>query len=827
IPVTPTAAANGLTLVNNASATGGGDPTCPADATRCTPTTSTPVNAPQLTLVKTASAANFVVGVPASYTLTATNTGTAATTAGAVVTDTVPATLTLGTMPPGCENSGQVVTCTIAAGLAIGASSAFVIPVTPTAAASGTTVTNTATVSGGGDATCPAETARCESTTNTPVNAPQLTLVKSAPTSFVVGVASAYTLTVTNTGTAATTAAATVTDTVPASLTLGTMPAGCAASGQVVTCTIAAGLAVNDDVAFVIPVTPTAAANGTTVTNTATVSGGGDPTCPADATHCASTVNTPVDAPQLTIVKTASAANFVVGVAASYTLTVTNTGTAATTADASVSDTVPASLTLGTMPANCANSGQVVTCTIPAGLAIGASASFVIPVTPTAAANGTTVTNTATVSGGGDATCPADATRCSSTTNTPVNAPQLTIVKTASAANFVVGVPASYTLTVTNSGSAATTADATVGDTVPASLALGTMPAGCAANGQVVTCTIPAGLAIGASASFVIPVAPTPAANGTTVTNTATVSGGGTQCPAAANCSSTVDVPVNAPQLTIAKTASASNFVVGVPASYTLTATNTGSAATTADASISDTVPASLTLGAMPAGCTANGQVVTCTIPAGLAIGASASFVIPVAPTPAANGTTVTNTATVSGGGTQCPAAANCSSTVDVPVNAPQLTIVKTASASNFVVGLPANYTLTATNTGSAATTADASISDTVPASLTLGTMPAGCTANGQVVTCTIPAGLAIGASASFVIPVTPTPAANGTTVTNTATVSGGGTQCPAAANCSSTVDVPVNAPQLTIAKTASASNFVVGLPANYTLTATNTGSAA
>jgi len=69
-----------------------------------------------------------------------------------------------------------------------------------------------------------------------------------------------------------------VTDTIPTGLTLGTLPTGCTASGQTVSCTIAAGLAVGVPIQFTIPVTPTAAA-GNSVSNTATVSGGGDVAC--------------------------------------------------------------------------------------------------------------------------------------------------------------------------------------------------------------------------------------------------------------------------------------------------------------------------------------------------------------------------------------------------------------------------------------------------------------------------------------------------------------------------------------------------------------------
>ncbi len=821
IPVTPTIAAT-PSVTNTATVSGGGDSTCPADA-RCTSTTTTPVNTPQLTLTKTASAASFVVGVPASYTLSLQNTGTATTFAVSTITDTIPTGLTIGTLPVGCTAAGQTVTCTVPAGLAVGGSTSFVIPVTPTLAAT-PSVTNTASVTGGGDPTCPAD-ARCSSTTTTPVNTPQLTLVKTAaPTPFVVGQPASYTLSLSNTGTAATTAVATITDTIPTGLTIGTLPAGCTVAGQTVTCTVPAGLAVGGgSTSFVIPVTPTLAATPS-VTNTASVSGGGDPTCPADA-RCSSTTTTPVNTPQLTLVKTATPTPFVVGAPASYTLSLSNTGTAATTAVATITDTIPTGLTIGTLLAGCTVAGQTVTCTVPAGLAAGGSTSFVIPVTPTLAAT-PSVTNTASVTGGGDPTCPANA-RCSSTTTTPVNTPQLTLVKTATPTPFVVGAPASYTLSLSNTGTAATTAVATITDTIPTGLTIGTLPAGCTAAGQTVTCTVPAGLAAGGSTSFVIPVTPTLAAT-PSVTNTASVTGGGDPtCPADARCSSTTTTPVNTPQLTLTKTASAATFTVGQPASYTLSLSNTGTAATTAVATITDTIPTSLTIGTLPAGCTAAGQTVTCTVPAGLAAGGSTSFVIPVTPTLAAT-PSVTNTASVSGGGDPtCPADARCSSTTTTPVNTPQLTLVKTASPSPFVVGQPASYTLSLSNTGTAATTAVATITDTIPASLTIGTLPAGCTAAGQTVTCTVPAGLAAGGSTSFVIPVTPTLAAT-PSVTNTASVTGGGDPtCPADARCSSTTTTPVNTPQLTLTKTASAATFTVGQPASYTLSLSNTGTAA
>uniref|UniRef100_UPI001F581EB8 DUF11 domain-containing protein n=1 Tax=Luteimonas aquatica TaxID=450364 RepID=UPI001F581EB8 len=101
-------------------------------------------------------------------------------------------------------------------------------------------------------------------------------------------------------------------------------------------------------------------------------------------------VNSGVD---LTTSKTVSPNPMTVGVAATYTITVTNNGTGPTNADVVSVDNVDASLTINSVGAGCAQSGQTVTCTTPAGLAAGASATYTINVTPTAA-NSTGIVNT-------------------------------------------------------------------------------------------------------------------------------------------------------------------------------------------------------------------------------------------------------------------------------------------------------------------------------------------------------------------------------------------------------------------------------------------------
>ena len=731
------AAAPGVT--NSARASGGGDATCPAapaaTQARCTPSDPTTVNQPVINAAKTAltvTGPNASGIYTASYTITVTNSGAAAGTYGTLAdvpvfpsntTITGASWTTSGTGAPASGSStsaGPYTLAPAATAIAAGVTHTFAISITYSYTNSATPAVCAATPTPGSglynNVTLPAgqeaSTADNAVCINPPVNA-QVTLSKTSNGPWIVGQAGAqYTLATGNAGNSATSGTVAVVDTLPAGITpnftspLATNGWTCNAAGQTVTCTSAAVIAAGAaGTSIVLPVNVTAAAPTPSV-NFAAISGGGDPDAvPTPGAACAPTNqcasnSTAINRAQLTITKTASATSFTVGVAASYTLQVSNTGTGATTAASTVTDTIPAGLTIGTLPAGCTAAAQTVTCTVATGLAAGANTSFVIPVTPTAAA-AASVTNTATVSGGGDATCPANA-RCTSTVTTPVTGPQLTMTKTASTTSFNVGVAASYTLSVQNTGTAATIAASTITDTIPAGLTIGTLPAGCTAAGQTVTCTVATGLAAGANTSFVIPVTPTAAA-AASVTNTATVSGGGdATCPANARCTSTVTTPVNRPQLTMTKTASATSFTVGVAASYTLQVSNTGTGATTAASTITDTIPTGLTIGTLPAGCTAAGQTVTCIVATGLAAGSNTSFVIPVTPTLAA-GTSVTNTATVSGGGdATCPATARCTSSVITPIAAtPSLTIDKTAGTpSGNTAGSTIGYSFLVTNTG-------------------------------------------------------------------------------------------------------------------------------
>src|SRR6266404_4979117 len=227
-------------------------------------------------------------------------------------------------------------------------------------------------------------------------------ITKSHSGNFVQGQTGAtYTITVTNSGGTATSGTVTVTDTLPASLT------PTAISGTGWTCTLATLTCTRGDTLAAaasysaITLTVNVASNApSSVTNTATASGGGETNTSNDTANDVTTISA---SPDLTIIKSHSG-NFVQGqTGATYTITVTNSGGTATSGTVTVTDTLPASLT----PTAISGTGwtctlATLTCTRSDTLAAAASYSAITLTVNVASNAPSSVTNTATVSGGGE-----------------------------------------------------------------------------------------------------------------------------------------------------------------------------------------------------------------------------------------------------------------------------------------------------------------------------------------------------------------------------------------------------------------------------------------
>ena len=304
---------------------------------------------------------------------------------------------------------------------------------------------------------------------------------------------------------------------------------------------------------------------------------------------------------------------------------------------------------------------------------------------------------------------------------------------------------------------------------------------------------------------------------------------------AAGSLGANKDIVINAlSDLTIAKT-HVGNFAQGqLGAQFTITVTNsTANGPTTGSITVTDTLPAGLTFvsGTGTAWtCSAAGQLVTC-VNASTPIATNATSVITLNVNVAANAAaSMTNTAVVACTCTESNTSNNTSNIDAITVTQlPDLTISKAHLGSSFTQGQQgAQYTLSVTNVGAAATTGTVTVTDTLPAGLTFvsgtGTGWA-CSATGQLVTCT-DAATPIGVSATSVITLNVNVAGTAaTSLSNSAAVACSCTESNTTNNTSNTDVVTVNlAPDLTLTKTHTGS-FVQGqIGATYSITVNNIG---
>ena len=387
-----------VSLTNSVTVSGGGD----VNPANNTATDVTTIGAgPDLIIAKT-HGGNFAQGqVGATYTITVTNNGATASSGAVTVTDTLPASLS-ATAISGTGWACTLAThaCTRSDALAPAASYPAITLTVDVAASAPASVSNVATVAGGGDVN-PANNSATDVTTIT--QTPDLTIAKSHVGNFTQGqVGATYTITVTNAGAGPTTATVTVVDTLPASLTATAMSgSGWACVVGTVTCTRSDALAAGASypaITLTVNVSLTAPAS---VTNIATVSGGGENNAANDS---ASDVTTVILTPDLTLAKTHAGVIVQGATGVLYTLVVTNVGAGPTVGTVTVVDTLPSALTataIGGTGWTCTLA--TLTCTRADVLPAGASyppITLTVNVAPTATG---LITNTAAVTGGGDA----------------------------------------------------------------------------------------------------------------------------------------------------------------------------------------------------------------------------------------------------------------------------------------------------------------------------------------------------------------------------------------------------------------------------------------
>ena len=816
----PSGCANGgYPVVNTVTLGGGGT----SSATVCV------TAAAAFTITKTASSGTAAPGGPITYTVTVKNTGTApgSTTFTDVATNGVAPTFTSSSPAGGtCTSALSCTTSTISAGASQVFTFAATMPSTFTGAstcANGYLVSNTATLAGGAGDTASVCVSAASSFT--------ITKTASSPTS-VPGGTITYTVTVKNTGSASGSTGFTDTASNGVTPTLtGTSPAGgtCTASLSCTTSSINAGASQSFTFSATMPSTFTGTptcADGYQVTNTATLTGGAGATVPV----CVSA------GPAFAITKTVNKGTASPGDTVTYTVKVTNTGSApgATSFTDNYNDNATAVLPLA---AGCVDAtvgtDKAFTCTT-GSLAPGTTQTFTYDVKLPTSFTGSPgigcelvpgaypVTNLVTLANGGAS---APATVC-------VNAAAaFSVKKTASSTTAAAGDTVSYTVKVTNFGTrpGSTSFQDDYPDTASAVLPL---PPGCfdssTTTNKTLTCTTGT-LDPGTSQSFTYSLkmpasfsgTPSGCANGGyPVINSVAVVGG------SSGDSATVCVTTS-PGFDIHKTAASSTAQPGDPVSYTVKVTNNGTGPGVA--SFTDDYNDNATaVTPLPTGCvdssTATNKKLTCTtgsLNPGLSQSFTYSLTMPTTftgtPSGCANGGyPVVNSVTVNGGATD-------SATVCVDAQ-PKLTVSKSVTPGNPKPGDTVTYTVTVTNSGSAP--GGTTVTDDYDNRLT-PTVPVGCTNSAGVLTCTT-GSILPGGHQDFVYTAM-IPAAfsgpsectvggsDGYKISNTATISGS----------TKTVDFCVPAsPAFSISKTVTPTSSVPGGTVHYTIIVTNSGDA-
>ena len=665
-----------------------------------TSTDAIPVSPSSDVQVTKTGPAQVVAGTQIAWELRVANNGPSTAT-GVVLTDRIPAGLgnPQVTAPAGmtCAITDGLLTCRANGPLAPGDANALTVRLTADVPADRLEpITNTAEVTSGSfDGTGDNNTA---TTTTEVTGSADLSVAKAINTEVVkngtvtAGQPVAWTITVRNDGPSVA-RTVTLTDLAPAAvrdLTLTSSQGTCTANR----CDLG-DLAPGRTVTIQVRGTVDPDATGTLV-NTAEV---GSPTSdpdPGDNRDDADPITIGRSA-DLSITKTADPSPAVPGAQLRYTLTVRNAGPS-TAQQATVTDVLPTGLQNPQVDdQRCTIAGGVLDCdlgTVPAG------ASQVITVTGTVAVDQQgDLSNTASVSSPDP-----DPNRGNNSSNvgTPTAPANLSITKTASAAQVNPGGDLTWTLTVRNAGPGPARRVA-VTDTLPAGVEVtsGTPSTGTCTpvQGQVLTCD-PGVIAADGTMTITIAAKVSERALGA-LTNSATVTSPDDPNPGDNTAQVTTPVVATA-DLSVTKKVVSGGTVAGEPAGWELTVRNDGPAAAVG-VRLHDTLPAGVTnptLGPVPDGvtCAITGNAVDCTA-AQLAAGTDFTVTVNATVAPATRGE-LSNAASVTSDTRDPDPADNTGTTTSTVTGKSNVAVTKTASSGAVTVGDQVRYTITATGSG-------------------------------------------------------------------------------------------------------------------------------
>lgn len=815
-------------------------------ATSSSNVTTTPIIQPIIGLVKSGSTANASVGDTVTFTIAVSNTGNIAATV--ILTDTVPPTSTFvpnsvivgGVPQPGATPGGGINVGTVNPDSTVFVMFSVVIDSLPNpqflvnqASASYTFIPPDGRV---------LTRTQLSNTLSIPVSSPNVSAVKSSTSTAVsIGDIIPYNVLITNTGIAPVTNTVFLdgipagTAFVPDSVTLnGVVIPGANPALGVNVGTIPSGGSVPVTFSLIVTSVPTPA----TITNQATVtftSGA------FSGITFSNSVSIPAYQPVISAVKTASTTNATVGDTVTYTIAVSNTGnypafnTLTDTIDPSVSF-VPNSVIVngapqpGTdpitgIPLGVINPASTTTATfsvvinsLPAGqqLSNQATTAYVYILPDGRTLNGSSLSNTLSF---------------------PVSPPDVGVVKSTPSTALTIGDTLTYNIAVSNSGIAPVD-NVIFSDPIPPGTAF--LTGSVTVNGVAVPAANPAAgfslnsIPAGGTVPVTFSVTVTAVPEGGLVSNRSSVSFT-SGVFAAVTFSNTVTTPVYQPVITLAKTTLTSVASVGGSIVYSVVATNSGNypaAVTILDNTPNGTsfIPNSVVVGGSPqAGADPAVGFSIGTLAAGASITTTFEYLINTLPT----GQQLVNQATgnylYTLPDTRSFSGTSLSNTLTVPVSSPNITVFKSTTSTDAVIGDIVTYVSLVTNV-SVATVNSAVLSDIVPAGTSF--IPGTVFVGGSPRPADNPAsGIALGALApgasvtvSFDVSIVSLPASGLITNTSTVSFTSGAFSGTSTSNA---VTTPVYNPILSVLKSASTANATVGDTITYMLDVTNTGNIA
>ena len=819
-------------------------------------TASTRIDSADLVLDKT-HVEPFTAGADATWRVAVRNAGPDVAVGPFRVKDTLPPGVSLVSATGNgwsCAASGADLDCTRLSPtetLAVGASLPVisVVVAIPDDTAPGTTLTNSASVTG--RTYDPVTANNSDTDTATVTASADLTIDKRHALDPIAGGRVTWTLDVVNDGPSVAGSGTVVTDDLPAGLTYVSASGTdwtCGAAGQLVTCTRTAPLPVGPAPQIVLVADVASSVTGTIV-NTAEVTG---PTPDPDLTNNTDTDRTPVVTnADLSIEKT-HVGDFVAGDTGTYEFVVNNAGPSDAASPVRITDTLPDGLTYsgstdveGTW--TCSAAGQDVTCDLTGNLAVGDQAvvRITVDIDPDLDLARAPLTNTARVSS--PTTDPNLENNVDSDTTDVDAVVDLAIAKTHTG-TAVAGENFDFTLTVTNNGPSSTPGPVVVTDAVPAGTRYVSATGSgwsCDEDADVITCERAAALTSGDDAPpITVTLLVLPSSGPGSIINIADVSGPiGDPVPENNTDSDTVAVR-DQTDVAIAKETVGSGVVdAGDTVAFDLTVSNNGPS--DADTVIvRDELPAGTTAVSVtpPTGegwlCAAVGREVACaraTMPARVGAGAPTTSVIRVVArvdSSVLDGTVLTNTSTVSTATPgDDPDNNTATSTVRVEASADLVLTKEHTGAEPVRSGTETTYRVTVTNDGLSDAQGPLTVTDTLPDGLSFVSaaapwLCAPTAGDPQVIECQTPDAsplVAGGTAAPLLVTVAVDAGVDAGTYTNTATVESTTTD-PKPENNTDTADIDVvQSADLSIVKTHS-EPVHVGDDISFTLAVSNAG---